>query len=733
MELRIRLTLNNSGQLEIQALDSKALGEVEPRKRALPFDEPETFILCRALDLNGGSKVKRSFTAREAEYLRECGVLCGSPPQTGDLEISGDDIHREHLRDFMRGKLYDTLIAPLEETLNIELGSSRSPNGSAPKLHIRLEMWSNQVELFQYPWELLHGDRSLNGEIHLSRYICYKRSPGLLHPASRVRVLVLHSEPRGLAPLHLRDHEKIQTALKAAACHSAFQVEYLAQATPDMLGNALAAEKDLPAILHFAGHGEFGRRCEHCRRLHLNASEKNCEHCDHPLPEGKPMGYLAFITGEQTAHWVSAEELCGILKLGTVALVVLSACNSALGRRGEDVFNGVAQRLMDSVPAVAATPFPLDTKGAEDFARYFYESLGDGLSLTETMYRTRLRMYTPHPDEWYRPVLYLRHDQNDGGCLLDIEGIKRESGEKPASEEKPASKPRFSREFAPYFVDYKEQERDLRKLIEIHRAQENLARDQPLLCLAHGQENFEITSMLAKRFVYTLENEWLPKYDAYYKISRPKIENYSFDCGEPDDLERFKQYIADNVEECLLKAPSKQYNLSHVKKLPLSGPVVFHIHLEADGFGEQAEAYIQALLSFWGEWNNKTHLLMVWIFFNIPAAATPWRRLWKKLVSADSQNLQALLEQKQSLYSPHSETPRPFHSEPLRPLREICKSEVYNWAEWLAENHFIQTGALPCLHRRIDKIFKEHARKADRLPMETLTPHLEILLKICPK
>jgi hypothetical protein len=52
-------------------------------------------------------------------------------------------------------------------------------------------------------------------------------------------------------------------------------------------------------------------------------------------------------------------------------------------------FHGMAQRLMDVVPAVVATPHPLNTKVAAVFAENLYRFLGDGETLARALHRVR--------------------------------------------------------------------------------------------------------------------------------------------------------------------------------------------------------------------------------------------------------------------------------------------------------------------------------------------------------
>ncbi len=324
----------------------------------------------------------------------------------------------------MRGWLADLLLKPL--ALQIEkhftaLHTARP--GARPILYLRLEFRPGRdLPLLRLPWELLHQHRLTNGDVHVGRYLRYEAAPGRLDPAPKLHLLVLESDPAddALPRLHPNERERIAAGLKGTKLAGRFQV------SPVVPGyraaqKALHARRGQPAIFHFAGHGDFGWRCEHCRKL---ANTRDGNPCGAPdcgfQRHGVPMGFLAFTDPDTgRADWVSSDGLRNLLKQADVRLVVLNACKSAAGRGGADVFNGLAQQLMDLVPAVIATPFPLETQAAEEFAGLLYQGLGEGLPLVEALHQVQQAMAEPCPDEWYRPVLYLRSRQGDGERLLE--------------------------------------------------------------------------------------------------------------------------------------------------------------------------------------------------------------------------------------------------------------------------------------------------------------------------
>ena len=101
-----------------------------------------------------------------------------------------------------------------------------------------------------------------------------------------------------------------------------------------------------------------------------------------------------------------------------ITLVVLSACRSGMSFSGESVFNGVAQKLIgQGIPAVVAMQYSISVSAAGDFAEYFYRSLGEENPLAIAL-KSGQSAIGIEGNEWYRPILYLRWEDNHGGQLF---------------------------------------------------------------------------------------------------------------------------------------------------------------------------------------------------------------------------------------------------------------------------------------------------------------------------
>jgi hypothetical protein len=117
-----------------------------------------------------------------------------------------------------------------------------------------------------------------------------------------------------------------------------------------------------------------------------------------------------------------------------------------MSRLSESVFNGVAQNLIGrGIPAVVAMQYSISVRAASAFAEEFYYSVGQKDSLVSAL-RQGQRAIGIEGNEWYRPLLYLRWEDNEGGQLFqaspDQSGKASQDSRLPlvkASENQPSS------------------------------------------------------------------------------------------------------------------------------------------------------------------------------------------------------------------------------------------------------------------------------------------------------
>lgn len=298
-------------------------------------------------------------------------------------------------------------------------------------LQLRLKFAANSAQrsrLADYPWELIHdGQRFLeHRQVVVSRYIAYEAVPPKIAQQQQLKVLLLSpraADPaQGMQPLSSAEQLAVGVGLASAEAAGAIVLERLTLVTRQSLSVYFTQQRpeQLPQVLHFDGHGLFGKRCMNlaCRQMHAGIKVDICQHCGQQLPQAQ--GFLVFDDGKGGADYVSATALAALLPRG-LALVVLSACQSGMAVAGESVFNGAAQQLIDSrVPAVVAMQYKVQAADASQFAEQFYRVLGAQRSLLEALHEGRKWMDVDG-NQWYRPVLYLRWPDNKGGQLFSAE------------------------------------------------------------------------------------------------------------------------------------------------------------------------------------------------------------------------------------------------------------------------------------------------------------------------
>jgi hypothetical protein len=328
-------------------------------------------------------------------------------------------------------KLYQVLGSKIQQVIETARVNAKG------LLHISLQFPSDDAKhdcLTDYPWELLHDDYEFLARrgVAFSRYIAYRSSLANLPTVERLNLLLISSgigdKRMELKSLPTNERKAIISGLQQAQEQGKIQLEILEPPTLKELGIRLQQRQSklVPNILHFDGHGVFGKRCNECRKAY-KVGDTQCE-CGTPL--GEPQGYLVLKQSDRKADYVSAKEISDLLgnsQLGEqpnseagIALVVLSSCKSGMSSKGDSVFNGVAQNLiLQGIPAVIAMTYSIRVDAAAKFAEYFYRSLGEKDSLVVAFRRGQSAIGI-EGNQWYRPVLYLRWADNQGGQLFKV-------------------------------------------------------------------------------------------------------------------------------------------------------------------------------------------------------------------------------------------------------------------------------------------------------------------------
>lgn len=206
----------------------------------------------------------------------------------------------------------------------------------------------------------------------------------------RLSIVVAAAQPPGLSPLSWEEEaEAVRAGLEPLAEKGLARVRVERAVTVEALHRLVA---DGPCdVLHYVGHGSWDAD----RRVGALLLEA-------------PGGGVAT---------VEAPVLRSLLSGRGLSLVVLNACQSARGSRG-DLARGVAPALVAAgVPAVVANQFNVLDAAALVFARELYRSLALGRALGDAAREARLAVRCDPacgPVDWAVPVLYAR----DPGAVL---------------------------------------------------------------------------------------------------------------------------------------------------------------------------------------------------------------------------------------------------------------------------------------------------------------------------
>lgn len=222
------------------------------------------------------------------------------------------------------------------------------------------------------PWELLHDPSEPDG-VHLfhETLSIRRRVAGAsgargafeFRAKPHLHLLFVVSRPDDAGFLDPRsDTQAVLDALDRDA-PGRVTWEFLRPATLDALTRRLDDDRLPPVdVLHFDGHGVFDERGglpERYRKNHPTHAGRGeaIQRDASPDPDSPPdTGYLLFEDGEGSTAFVSAHQLGENLHRSKIALVILSACQTAkLGDAPDGALGGVAARLTAAgIPAVLA-------------------------------------------------------------------------------------------------------------------------------------------------------------------------------------------------------------------------------------------------------------------------------------------------------------------------------------------------------------------------------------------
>ena len=385
-----------AGRLEIAMPDGT--GRTETGEADLEFDIA-TGLPAVLKALNALAYNPSDFRDVEREFLQDRQMLLSDGESNAHFAPD--------LRERVGARLFDILFAT-EPMRRIFENAYRSPGA----VHYALTFNGEATVVGDLPWELLYHDNDFligGGRGSLSRHLAYGRKeyarPTL--SVSELNVLLITPRPPSLQGLDQADAE-------ALAAIDGLHIERLAAETNDAFADYVRSHAGAaPHVIHFDGHGAYGKRCWTCRYVSPMRSE-TCINpaCPRSQLEAQAQGYLAWEHPRFGLEMVSATAFAnqiGFVSRGErsdLRLIVASACRSG-SSTGGSAFSGIAQRLIKaSVPALVAMQFEVRADTATQFADSLYRSLVQNDSLIDAVAYARTMIDGLDDDQWYRPVLY---------------------------------------------------------------------------------------------------------------------------------------------------------------------------------------------------------------------------------------------------------------------------------------------------------------------------------------
>jgi tetratricopeptide (TPR) repeat protein len=309
-----------------------------------------------------------------------------------------------------------------------------------------LTVSAEHPEILALPWELLH-DSAPGGvylfletpRISIRRRVAGAtggRPPFRVEPKEQLHLLFVVSRPEGAGFLDPRADPR--AVLDAVEEHAPGRVtwEFLRPATLDALVERMEDREKTPVdILHFDGHGVFDRRgglpeaFARERNRRFSRTEEILRAPAVGAASAPNTGYLLFETAEGQIDFVAAQRLGENLHRHKVALVVLSACQSATLAEDTDksdpterAMGSVAARLTAAgLPAVLAMTHTVLVATTRALFGELYKDLARHRGLGEALDNAR-RHLANHPQkyqvqrgpdrtwlslqDWFVPALY---------------------------------------------------------------------------------------------------------------------------------------------------------------------------------------------------------------------------------------------------------------------------------------------------------------------------------------
>lgn len=303
-----------------------------------------------------------------------------------------------------------------------------------------LTISATQPAILALPWALLFDPESTFLHDHEPTISIRHRlgsadtalQPLEVESKAKLRVLFVISRPSDAGFIDPRTDAKAVLEAIDEEASGRFELEFLRPPTLENLTKRLerrAKYRKYPPVdvIHFDGHGVF--RAAPYESTSMAETKK----------DSGGMGYLLFENAEAKKHLVDATTLGNMLNRKKVALIILSACQSA-AMDGDEPMGSVAARLTHAgIPAVLAMSHSVLVATAKQLFATFYESLAYGAGIGQALDDARRHLYS-HPErgdrqrgpvritlklyDWFLPTLYqgnedrpLLTEESEASCV----------------------------------------------------------------------------------------------------------------------------------------------------------------------------------------------------------------------------------------------------------------------------------------------------------------------------
>ncbi len=367
-----------------------------------PYSESELRAILLLLEFWNRQDPSQYFD----RFEKELSILAETKDKFEDFPYLHNGNFTEHLIERVGCQLYRALFSgEIGREFENRYENILKDSDKTSSLNLIFQLDPDDPASSRYPWELLRKAMKapllIQKKVSLIRHVITGEPSPEFNITKPARILFVAPRPAKILSSTTRDQEFINL-------NTVQQV----QCSPTFNGFLKALNTKLPPdIVHFDGHGVFGRFCPKCKKQDRSTFVEwfldKCQEtdCSEDLSNIPKEGFLLFEDSSGNANYIPASSIGNRIAGCGIKLFFLNACQSATIRE-ESVFTSVAPKLVNSgIPAVVAMQFSVSAQKNAEFSKEFYKLLMDSYPIEQAM--TSARRLLPE-EESFRSVLFLR-------------------------------------------------------------------------------------------------------------------------------------------------------------------------------------------------------------------------------------------------------------------------------------------------------------------------------------